>query len=53
MGKLSPALKILSEPPSDPGVDVLVNQTIKDVVAAEKVRVVEAKRDASRASQGH
>ncbi|KAJ7111596.1 hypothetical protein C8R43DRAFT_935944 [Mycena crocata] len=52
MGKLSRALKILSEPPSDPGVDVLVNQAIKDVVAAEKVRVVEAKRDASRATQG-
>ncbi|KAJ7685226.1 hypothetical protein DFH06DRAFT_1157872 [Mycena polygramma] len=52
MGKLSRALKILSEPPPDIGVDVLVNQAVKDVVAAEKVRVLEARRDASRAPQG-
>ncbi|KAJ7452375.1 hypothetical protein B0H11DRAFT_2327847, partial [Mycena galericulata] len=38
MGKLSRALKILSEPPPDIGVDILVNQVVKDVVAAEKVR---------------
>ncbi|KAJ7109404.1 hypothetical protein C8R44DRAFT_286771 [Mycena epipterygia] len=51
-GKLSRALKILSEPPPDIGVDILVNQVVKDVVAAEKVRVLEARRDASRATQG-
>ncbi|KAJ7709877.1 hypothetical protein B0H17DRAFT_1029591 [Mycena rosella] len=52
MGKLSRALKILSEPPPDIGTDILVNQAVKDVVAAEKVRVLEARRDASRATQG-
>jgi len=52
MGKLARALKILSEPPPDIGVDILVNQAMKDVVAAEKVRVLEARRDASRATQG-
>ncbi|KAJ7774577.1 hypothetical protein DFH07DRAFT_865871 [Mycena maculata] len=51
MGKLSRALKILSEPPPEIPVDLLVNQAVKDVVAAEKVRVLEARRDASRAAQ--
>lgn len=54
MGKLSRALKILSDPPTDIGFDILVNQAVKDVVAAEKVRVLEARRlgDASRVAQG-
>ncbi|KAJ6596919.1 hypothetical protein DFH09DRAFT_972654 [Mycena vulgaris] len=52
MGKLSRALKILSDPPPDIGAEILVNQAVKDVVAAEKVRVLEARRDASRATQG-
>ncbi|KAJ7449837.1 hypothetical protein FB451DRAFT_1286715 [Mycena latifolia] len=52
MGKLSRALKILSDPPPDIGVDILVNQAVKDVVAAEKVRMLEARRDASRVTQG-
>ncbi|KAJ7285806.1 hypothetical protein C8J57DRAFT_1431486 [Mycena rebaudengoi] len=51
-GKLSRALKIMTEPPPDIPADILMNQTIKDVVAAEKVRVLEARRDASRATQG-
>jgi len=50
--QLSRALKILSDPPPDIGAEILVNQTVKDVVAAEKVRVLEVKRDASRAAQG-
>ncbi|KAJ7774854.1 hypothetical protein B0H16DRAFT_1508657 [Mycena metata] len=52
MGKISRALKILSDPPPEIAVDILVNQAVKDVVAAEKVRVLEARRDASRATQG-
>ncbi|KAJ7172446.1 hypothetical protein C8R46DRAFT_1161868 [Mycena filopes] len=40
---------ILSDPPPEIAVDVLINQAVKDVVAAEKVRVLEARRDASRA----
>jgi hypothetical protein len=50
--QLSRALKILSDPPPDIGAEILVNQTVKDVVAAEKVRVLEVRRDASRAAQG-
>ncbi|KAK7019346.1 hypothetical protein R3P38DRAFT_2978554 [Favolaschia claudopus] len=52
MNKIARALKILSEPPPDIGVDILVNQAIKDIVAAEKVRILEARRDASKATQG-
>ncbi|KAF7338262.1 hypothetical protein MVEN_02051500 [Mycena venus] len=52
MNKIARALKILSDPPPDIGIDILINQTVKDVVAAEKVRVLEARRDASRATQG-
>jgi len=43
MGKLSRALKMFSEPPPDIGVDILVNQIVKDVVAVEKVRVLESR----------
>ncbi|KAJ6630829.1 hypothetical protein B0H10DRAFT_1938967 [Mycena sp. CBHHK59/15] len=51
-GKLSRALKAMSDPPPDIPADILVNQAVKDVVAAEKVRVLETRRDASRATQG-
>ncbi|KAF8212195.1 hypothetical protein K438DRAFT_1231208 [Mycena galopus ATCC 62051] len=52
MNKIARALRVLSDPPPDIGLDILVNQAVKDVVAAEKVRVLEARRDASRATQG-
>ncbi|KAF7363482.1 hypothetical protein MSAN_01004100 [Mycena sanguinolenta] len=52
MNKIARALKILSEPPPDIGSDTLVNQAVKDIVAAEKVRVLEARRDANKAMPG-
>ncbi|KAJ7235476.1 hypothetical protein B0H12DRAFT_1141671 [Mycena haematopus] len=52
MNKIARALKVLSDPPPDIGLDILVNQAVKDVVAAEKVRVLEARRDTSKATQG-
>ncbi|KAJ7632645.1 hypothetical protein FB45DRAFT_913016 [Roridomyces roridus] len=44
MSKLSRALKILTEPPPDIGVDLLLNQIVKDIIAVEKVRVLESRR---------
>ncbi|CAK5277405.1 unnamed protein product [Mycena citricolor] len=44
MSKVTRALKFLSEPPPDIGTDALVHQTVKDFIAAEKVRLLESVR---------
>ncbi|KAF8077923.1 hypothetical protein FPV67DRAFT_1403007 [Lyophyllum atratum] len=41
--KLTRALRYMSEPPPETSFETLVNQAVKDIVAAEKLRVLEAK----------
>lgn len=49
--QLSRALRAMSEPPPEISFNILVNQVAKDIVAAEKLRVLEARRDVGRAVQ--
>ncbi|KAK7054868.1 hypothetical protein VNI00_003331 [Paramarasmius palmivorus] len=45
-GKLSRAIRALSEPPVDVGIDALMDQAVKDIIATEKLRELEMNRDA-------
>ncbi|GLB34930.1 putative response to drug [Lyophyllum shimeji] len=41
--KITRALRYMSEPPPETSFEILVNQAVKDIIAAEKLRVLEAR----------
>ncbi|THU91128.1 hypothetical protein K435DRAFT_727522 [Dendrothele bispora CBS 962.96] len=50
-GKLARAIRILSESPTEVPLEILVNQVAKDIIATEKLRVLDMSKDFGKPSQ--
>ncbi|KAF5365590.1 hypothetical protein D9758_003325 [Tetrapyrgos nigripes] len=48
-GKLARAIRSLSDPPADVALDVMVDQVAKDIIATEKLRILDVNKDLGKA----